>query len=369
MYFSGELSVDPSECTTIVHVKPEKAFRKFLHFVTIGAVSDKEEYETFTAVSILQQFNRALRGAGITNIVRLAKDDFDFYFDADGKKDDLKEAMEKFEFETDDMDSEVFNELLLVVEHEDEAFKYYIDVKIDRVHKKGEFPISVRVNALNNEFSVADGKDSSANNKLKKVFKTQNTYDEFLASKQVMFEEFLNKLELEIKRFIITDTINRKSDKKLIRPKTAVNSSKSIKHHHDSEPVFYGYYGCDTYLYHTMLWSDMCYSHNIYCNDISIIDEGGADIMSVGDEGFNAGEHDTLNTSEEFEVPAGADTSVSEGSQFDDAIQASDSSVSDSGSSWTDSFFGGGDSSDSGSSCSSSSCGSSCGSSCSSCGS
>ena len=365
MYFSGELSVDPSQCTKIVRNKPEKAFSKFLHFATLGAVTDKEEYETFTAVSILQQVNRALRGMGITNVVRLAKDDIDFYLDKAGKKDDMKEAMEKFEVETDSLESKIFNNLKLVVEHQDCSFKYYVDIGIKRVHKFREHPITITINALNAEFCVAGRlfqKERETTQKMRKHFITQQAYNEFLASKQLIFEEFLNNIELGLKRFIVTDKINRKIYKKIIRTDKKINKQRSIQRNHHSDPVFYGYYGCDEYLYYSYLWSDMCHSHNIYCNDIFIVDEQGADIMSIGERGFNAGENNTFNSAEDFEVPQGADKSTFDGSQYGEIQSASSETSSDTTPSWA-SLLGGGDSDSSGPACSSS------GSSCSSCGS
>ena len=96
MYFYGKLSVDPSSLTHVGIVEPTKAFAKILRFMTAGLASAKEERETFTAVSILQQFNRVFMSLGISNIVRIAKDGEDFYLDTEGRENDLKEAMEAF---------------------------------------------------------------------------------------------------------------------------------------------------------------------------------------------------------------------------------------------------------------------------------
>ena len=38
MYFEGIITIDPSEVTKIIPVKPTKAFRKFLHSMTFGTV-------------------------------------------------------------------------------------------------------------------------------------------------------------------------------------------------------------------------------------------------------------------------------------------------------------------------------------------
>ncbi|MFT6872294.1 MAG: hypothetical protein ACJAVN_001300 [Roseivirga sp.] len=43
MYFSGRLSIDPSQLTKIERVEPDEVFKKLLHFVTSGATSKKIE--------------------------------------------------------------------------------------------------------------------------------------------------------------------------------------------------------------------------------------------------------------------------------------------------------------------------------------
>jgi len=78
--------VAPWKITEIEKVQPTKAFKRMLFFMTAGGVGDQQEVETFTAISILQQIFKGLTSVGINNIVRLAKDDMDYYIDNEGKK-------------------------------------------------------------------------------------------------------------------------------------------------------------------------------------------------------------------------------------------------------------------------------------------
>ena len=55
MYIENLITIDPSQLTKIEKIKPTKAFRKLLFSLTNGVVADKEEIETFNAISILQQ--------------------------------------------------------------------------------------------------------------------------------------------------------------------------------------------------------------------------------------------------------------------------------------------------------------------------
>ncbi len=373
MYFSGTLSVDPSQETTIDTIQPTKVFKKLLHFLTLGGSSEREEIETFTAISILQQFNMAFRSLGLNNIVRLAKDDLDFYLDTEGKTDDLKEALEKFELETDAFNSEYFKSLFLVVEHEDDNLKLLIEVRISRVHAVGEFPIQVKVNGLIKEFkSKPDENPEAIKTKLQNVFSDQNVYDQFIREKKTCFDAFMKNLELEIQKFIHSDKIINSTQANIIRPKEPVKDRSRISHSRDRDPVYHGYHGGDDFLFYAFFWSSMCHHNHIYCNNVHILDDHGHEVMSVGEVGFDAGENQTLNPEESFEVPSDADTTVSSGSEFDEDISnfdvdpsgmAVDADSVDSGGSWFDSFTGGDDGGGvDTSSCSS--CGSSCGGGC-----
>ena len=86
MYFSGRLSVDPTQLTLIKKTEPTKAFKKMLYFMTAGIVSDRLEQETFAAISILQQLNTVFRSLNISNITRISHDGIDLYLDTEGKK-------------------------------------------------------------------------------------------------------------------------------------------------------------------------------------------------------------------------------------------------------------------------------------------
>lgn len=183
MYFHGTLSIDPSLMTDIDLVKPTKAFGKMLYYMKLGLASDQEERETFTSVSILQQFSRAFLSIGITNVLRLSKDDVDYYLDQEGRQDDLKEAMAGFEQSAssnwlESTGQRAFDTLRLVFEHEDEDLKYLIEIKIQRVHKVDEHPIQITVNGLMRDLRVhSDKSDLDVRNLLNPHFDSQDAYE------------------------------------------------------------------------------------------------------------------------------------------------------------------------------------------------
>ena len=129
MYFKGKLEIDPSQVTVYKRVKPTKLFSKLVDFLTFGAVSEKQETETFTAVSIIQQLNVGLRSIDVKNVIRLAVDDYDFYLDEKGQEDDLEQAMFEFKTKVDPIESEYYNTIYLVLEHVGDTIKYLIEIE------------------------------------------------------------------------------------------------------------------------------------------------------------------------------------------------------------------------------------------------
>lgn len=379
MYFTGDLSIDPAHATKIESKKPSKVFGKLFYYLTAGSLSEKEEHETFTAVSILQQLNTVMRSLGINNIVRLSQDDHDFYLDESGREDDLQEAMEEFEITVDPILSEVFKTLYMVLEHEDDHLKYLIEIQIKRKHKVGEYPIAVQVNGVIRDMRLQAGEDQAALKKrMEGVFSAQDNYERFVNSRRAAFDSFVNELDQSIRKFIRVDDIKRKTDSAIIRPKKPVAGREEIRRSTDMDaaPVYHGYHGIGDYFFYAWMWSSMSHSHNIHIHNVNVVDEAGNTMMEVGEQGFDAGDSNALNPEESFEPPQGEDISFNEGHEFDQefsdasvstgddasvlsaSADSGDSGDSDSGS-WFDSFgFGGGDSDSGGSSCSScSSCG------------
>ncbi|MBX7152919.1 hypothetical protein K1X84_14915 [bacterium] len=370
MYLSASLAVDPSQVTKIRAIPPTKIFKKILFTLSSGQISEKEEVETLTALSILQQFNMVFRSLGITNIVRLAKDDVNLYFDEEGKTDDLAEAMEKFKFEVDEIESEVFQTLDLVLEHADAHFNYLIEITVRRIHKLSEPPIHVRINGAIKQLTAASAEE--AEKKLAPIFKTNDAYQAFVRDSKTKFNQFVGTVDMAIRKAIKIDGIKTESNAKIVRPKERTSGPTPAIQHHVAEPVFYGYPGWSDHFMYAWMWSSLSHSHNVHIHDSTIVDETGANVMSVGENGFNAGESNALNVDAPFETPHDGDIQYYGDNQYAEDIQQTDmdssggdetrNAFADDSSAYSD--FS--DSSDSGSDAGSDS-GSSC-SSCSSCG-
>lgn len=375
MYFSGRLSVDPSQLTHLKKVEPTKAFKKLLYIMTAGIVSDKIEQETFAAISILQQLNNVLRELNISNITRIAHDGIDVYLDKVGKKDDLKEAFDAYNLEIDSKMSSNFNTINLVLEHREGHFKYFIEIDINRTHDVGAYPIQIKLNGLIMDFKATNRNEIEQ--KLKPIFSDQQKYETYRDDLKAEFEAFMEKIEAKIKETIQVDNIKKSYKRRMIIPKKRYETDDELEddfNEKSDEPVNHGYYEVNAFMLYSMIWADMAYQNSIFLQDIDLVNSTGEHIGAIGMQGIDAS-NDSIFSSETPYEDRVQDTSLAEQDGFTDEseqdwfggnkteeVSTDSTSTTDtsSDSSW---FSFGGDSNDASSSSSSScsSCAGGCG--------
>ncbi|EFK96602.1 hypothetical protein LDC_1371 [sediment metagenome] len=322
MYFSGKLEIDPTQMTLIKRVKPTKLFGKLLDALSFGQLSDKQEHETFTALTILQQLNMGLRSLDIKNVIRLAVDDYDFYLDERGLDDDLSQAMFELKAKIDPLESEIFKTVYLVLEHLDDTFKYVIEISVERKHLVGDYPIKINVNGVLADYRLKEGETiDQLSERMNTVFADQNKYNDFANINRKKFDHFLDKLQLSIRKVIKVDDIKVITNTNIIRPRKLIKDHSQIRHDHHTQPLYFGYYGLDNYIMYSWLWSGALYNHNLYVNNYNLVDETGHEIMSVGENGFNAGDFNTLNPEADFEAPTEGDVRYLGDNDYSDQLQ------------------------------------------------
>lgn len=372
MYLNATIGIDPSQLTQLTRVKPSKIFGKLFYYLTAGLSGERRELETFTAVSVLQQLNMAMRSLKITNIVRLAIDGTDLYLDEQGRPDDLDEAMKHVEVRgrvTNDTEIAFFERILLVLEHDLDNLRLLIQIDIERVHPEDEFPILVRIDGLLRDFDAQQGEDPAAlRQRMAPSFGDQDRYEQLLSTRESEFEAFVDELVNAIRKQVRVDEVSIDIEQRMIRPQTRVDSRAAMRRRLDDahDDLFYGYHGFEDAFLYAWVWSELSHEHAVHVSDVALVDESGRAVLDVGPEGFDAGDGATLDPDQPFEAPDGADVTFHSGSDYADTwtpeVDAtSGASDTDSGG-WLDGVF---DSSgfDSGGA---SSCDSSCGG-CSSC--
>lgn len=375
MYLSATMTIDPSNLTQLRR-KPTKGFRRFAELMTGNLLSKREEHETFTALSIMQEINIGLRSVGVTDVVKFTKDDQVLYEDqASTNSDDMPVAMETLSRQRTPH-GESFSSLSLLLEHHLATIAVIIEIKVSRVHDIGVYPIQISVNGLDAELQSA-AEPQTLNERLDGVFASQQTYDAYTESKKAEFEAFIEQLEQAFRSRMNIDNLHRRVYTNIVRPGLTpahpIGAAADMTTAH--APMLQRYHtGSDSLMY-LWMWSSFMHSNNTYCHDATIVSESGEPAFSVGEEGFNAGESAALDPDAPFQAPDcpmqavdGVGGEVSDGTDF--GLLGTDSSDA-SHSSWFDSFGFGGDVSgydagggDAGGGDAGSACGSSCGGGC-----
>ncbi len=356
MYLHGLLSIDPSQATNIEVKQPTKAFGKLCKILTLGLSNQREERETFTALSILQLLNQSFRDLGITDIVQLSLNDETLYEDTEGVKDDMKLALESLEEHHRQESNGPFETLSLVLEHEADGLRTIFEIQANRVHRVGEDPIRIEVTGFFQDKSApVHSSEEEMREALRPHFKEQDIYDEYIKKKKNAFDLLLEQVEQSIRKRIPVDRVNREATFKMLRPnkKWSENEADGL-----NRRGAYGYAGADSFLLYCWLWSDLCHEEDVWVNDFDLVDESGRDVLSVGAEGFNAGETTALAVGEDFVAPTGDVSYASGRHDFSDQITTQETTLQGADFSDTVSSFDFGDTG--------SSCGGGCGGGCSS---
>jgi hypothetical protein len=282
MLFEAKLDLFLDSEANIAKQQPDKLFAKFFHTLTAGKLLAEEEQQTFTAIEILQDFNRLFRKNGITNVISLSKDGYRFYHDQDKTDDDISKAMQKFHQQTDSIDSELFNDLFLSLEHVYQGLQIFIEVDIKRIHLVGEAPITIKLSGLITTFAKkADETEQQLEARLRESLKG-NSYHSTVHQYRQAFEHFVDFLQIEIKKELNIKQIKTNTKPSIIRPHK--NRAKAPKRRSQSHSVFNGSYANapTTWLY-AFLWMNLMSDLDISAGSFDVLDENGQLLDSVTD--------------------------------------------------------------------------------------
>ena len=372
MYWYGHIAIDPSHITKIRR-KPTKGFGRFAEILTGGLLSQKEELETFTALSILQQLNSVLLSLGITDLVRFSKDSTVIYEDKDSEnQDDMQIVMEQVSQNSQAFGDSPFDSLTLLLEHHLDDLALVIEARVVRAHAIGTFPIQIIVNGLAADFDAA-GNHDSVHQKMQIAFQEQEAYNTITEHLHQQFQQFMNRLELAVRQQMHIDDLHKVIRTKIIRPRNEDKKATDVADasfdmastHHD--PVFDRYDSLSPSFYYCWQWSSMMHAHGTHVKDTTIVDEQGQTLFAVDDGGLDAGAASAFDPSIPF---ADSDATTL------DSIKAPTAEVTSSHWLWGDGgsdnsswlsglgFADSGGSDSGGDSSCSSSCGSSCGGGC-----
>lgn len=330
MYYRGILTVDPKELTKIQIEKPKGVFKQILYNITGGKVGEEKEVETFTAIAIVQQIYNCFTSLGVDNIIRLNHDDIEIYYDDKGEKNDFQFAVDKYSIEIDESMSAYFNTLWIVLEYEDNDFKYLIEFSINRNHCISKYPIEIIISGLLKE--TAEGVKSKADlkNKMNATFNSQQAYNNFISTKQIDFNNFLSKINFELRRQIRVDDIKQSVKTRQLIQKGENRKVKGKKPEYGAAP--YDYYGFDDFLFSAILWSDLCFDFGLNIASTELIDEAGTHLLDINESGISAVEGSIFDAGVDINSAIGTGGIIE--NMDTSGLADAASSITDSGGSW-----------------------------------
>lgn len=364
MYFASTLTIDPSQLTSIRR-KPTRGFRRLAEILTANVIATREEHESFTALSILQDFNRAFRSIGVTDVVEIKLDDRVLYEDQQGNdQHDFDRAISAINSATTMADQASFQQMQLLLEHQLTHLTVVIRTTIERVHRPGVYPIRVEINGLDSELQQASEDQETLTDKMNAVFETQASYDDYVQQRRDEFDAFIDQVERAIEQTIQVQHILRKVTTNVIRPGLQNSSSRGAQQ--DSTDPTLGRYndgpGIGGDLAYMMMWSHFMHSHHTQARDITLVNEQGGAPLAIGEAGINAGDSPLFNPDIEFD--ARELVSMPELSPNNAEITSQDVAENGGIFSWLDGFSFGDDTYNNSSNIDTGDGGSSCGSSC-----
>lgn len=302
MYFTSKIEIDPSQITKIKRIKKNSLMGSLAAVISKDSKDSKIEMETFTVVSILNQISEGLLKLEIDNIIRLSINGFDFYLDKEEKEHDLRHAIKVLDKQIDPIESERFENIELVLEHNDDNFKYYISISISRKHKVGEYPIKIITNGLVNEFYTEKFDEKHIVTLMKDKFEDQITYNNMVEKYRTKFEVFNMLLNGFLAKFIKVDGVNYKILQKIVRPKFESNNIRKINFNYDSEPAFHGYSGINKYFTYNLFWMELCRASKLECSKFIVVDHNGKDAISYENKSIKSHKSSVFNITEEIEA-------------------------------------------------------------------
>ena len=353
MILRSTIDITPSSSSFVQEQQPTNFFKK-LWLSLSGTKGPVIQSFAYNAASVLQNIHRAMKSKHINNIIRLSLDDRDIYVDTEGKTDDMVEAVDKFRWNVEDIESETFKRLELVFEHNEDTLHYLLEVTVNKRAKVGIAPINIDITAVLNTFKKAPNETTEElKSRMEDIFSSQEKYDAVVDTSKRYFHEFCNGVLMALMANNIGMAVLRNTPEvSIIRNKTASALSNGAPHRSTTGRKDYqhydDYYGWDDFLLYAYLWNDLSYHNAIHYHDVQIIDENYSPLMNIDANGVDASQFDAFNPnmdyapiqddsvsifSEETSRQLEVDTSDYQDSSWGDSTDSSSDSSSDSGSS------------------------------------
>jgi len=159
-----------------------------------------------------------LRECKVNNMIRLAVGKTVVYEDKDHVPNDFELAMHKLrEMSGGGLTLDQFDELDMILEHDDGTLHYVIDFDIFREHTPGKDPIVIKITAISSELKRRkDEPEENFRMRTEPYFTDQQSFDMFHQLLDSHFENFLTILQNKIKANLGAKEVSLKKETRVL---------------------------------------------------------------------------------------------------------------------------------------------------------
>lgn len=273
MFFYNATTFTPNDSFKIDHHRVSKVFRSFLRIFDQGPQTIKG---AFAVGLVLDHLYQACAVSGIQNIIRLAVDEDDLYFDNHGIDHDFSDTLSHFSDSEKANHIANFKFLTLVLEHRTAEFHVLIRIRINRFPDEIHEAVTLGTFGLFPEFQVTDSKEAIID-ALDHTMSDQQQYNAFLERKQKAFGTFVLKLVAEIKKAFSLKDFNSRASTILMRP-----NPRTEERDPKSKPLFQEFYNWDRYGFYCSEWLNRMQQHPIQVSHVVLVNPFGDPIHRIG---------------------------------------------------------------------------------------
>lgn len=191
--------------------------------------------------------------------------------------------MKDFKINTDSFDATLFNELELMLEHDDNQLRYLIEIDVKRVHQLNEQPINIHISAVVKSLEAKSGETEEALSlRLTGLFRDKKDIDAFTARNRALFEKFTADLSQTFTKAIRCEDYKMDNKVQLLRMK---EGRKGFDDDRSRAPLAHrGYPGWDNYAMYSFCWMGMMCTFGAMASNVEVINGDGEVLQDVNVE-------------------------------------------------------------------------------------
>lgn len=319
MFFEAELLIDPSDVTDL-EAPPRPRLRRLLDMLTGGWREATSDQELLVGAVLLHCLQGGLEAAGVDDMVRVYRDGALLYHDQRGQPADLKVAIEQVQ-----PPGRGYDELRMVLQHQDEQLSYVIDLHVCRVYPEDGIPIRGLVHGFVRDLdarAMAMGRGQDLLGALTDAMRGRLPHRSTFDGKGAVppaFSQTVASLADALRRALPGARISHHERPVFMLPRQRWTDPSQLPGREEADALapFSGDPGFREMTFYAHLLAPLCRAQDLSLEHVLFVDEAGRPIFRVGDEPLVAGRLRALEPGQPLDVMPSLDVVVFTGHDRD----------------------------------------------------